>query len=823
MAGELPGSGMDVIGLLVRSDLRRRWRSWLVLVLLVAVVAGVAMAAVAGSRRTSTAMDRFVDFHRPTNAYVEGSFSKEDIEAIEGVEAAVGGDYFLLVPVDGAGRPHPEQLGQVSPFSFDDPRSFVDVDRPIIVDGHLPDPARAEEVMVDEEMAERYDLAAGDTIRMQAYTLDQLEQLYEGIGSVPPDGEVLDLRVTAIARAPQDVVPKQQVPDVVYLGSAEVLLGPAFHEAHWRKDIPSLGVLFADLGEVGDLGFDLRVDFEATTREELVEAVRALDDDAPVDFSGSDAVRARSEAQRSIRVQAVMLLALGVVVAVGGFVLVAQAVRRQLEVDRANQRSVLALGAGRRTAVAVAATKGALLAAAAMPVAAVVAVALSPLTPVGHARRAEVDPGVDVDGLVLLAGCALTGLLLVGFVVAVAWREAAVARRRRRHVPSVVTGASDWAGQAGFSPPVVAGIRAALLGTGRWTAVVTVFVAVAGIVGALGYAASESKLANDPALWGWTFDAALGDGNDLGVEERASRTLTDNPMVESYALRYEIESVEAQAGDRSTQVVASAIDEVEGSIDLRMLTGRPPVDDDEVAVGAATARQLGVGVDDEIVLQGEEEPQAFTVTGFVVMHLGLSSDRIGEGMVLSRDGLARVAELDAPAFALVEYADDVDPDEVYAALREDWGNTVLEPVRAIDVDQLHAVRHLPVWFSGLLAVVAVATLAFVLVVTIRRRRRDLALLRTLGFEVRDVRTTVLVQALTLVLPAAVVGSVIGLAGGRLAWALTAEGLGAPEAQATPVLALGAVVVGAAAVAVLVSSVPGRLAARARPALVLRTE
>src|SRR5436190_1226347 len=130
-----------MIGLLVRSDLRRRWRSWLAVVALVGVVGGVSLAAVAGWQRTDTAMERFYEYYRPANAYTEGQFEEADLEAIDGVETVMGGDYFLLAPVDADGTPHPEHLGQVSPFSNDSPENMQSVARPIVVDGELPDPS----------------------------------------------------------------------------------------------------------------------------------------------------------------------------------------------------------------------------------------------------------------------------------------------------------------------------------------------------------------------------------------------------------------------------------------------------------------------------------------------------------------------------------------------------------------------------------------------------------------------------------------------------------------------------------------------------------
>lgn len=88
---------------------------------------------------------------------------------------------------------------------------------------------------------------------------------------------------------------------------------------------------------------------------------------------------------------------------------------------------------------------------------------------------------------------------------------------------------------------------------------------------------------------------------------------------------------------------------------------------------------------------------------------------------------------------------------------------------------------------------------------------------------RQLRGTLFAQATTLVLPAALLGALAGLVVGRLAWAATASGLGAPQVHVLPIVALVAVVLGSLAVANVMAALPGRLAARTRPAAVLRTE
>lgn len=810
---------MDAIRVLLAADARRRWRSWLALVLLVAAVGGLTMASVAGWRRTTTAMDRFIEYHRPMNAFAEGQLAKDDLLAIDGVEEVLGGDYYLMVPVDASGEAREEQLGKVSPFSYDDPGAFRRHGIPIVVAGELADPADPTQVTVDEEMARLYDLKPGSSLTMQGYAFDQMEQLFSELGRLVPTGEVFEFTVTGIVRSPQDVVPHPSVPDVVYLGSAELHLGPAFDSAHREVDVPSLGAMFGDQAGPDATGWELRADLAMTSREELTARIKSLDPHAFVSYTGSDALRASGEANRSIRLQAAALLAFGVLAAVGGAILVSQALRRQLDEDRSMGQSLRTLGADGGVMRRIAGAKGAVVALLGAGVAVGIAAALSPLTPVGHARRAEVDPGVAFDLPVLGVGALGIAVLVLVRVVAPAWLD----RRPDEVVPLGRHELVDRVARLGLPHSVVAGIRAAVVGTGARVVAATVLVAVLGVVGGLGFAASEERLATDEALWGWTFDAVVGDGNDRTLAVRADELLPGNPQVDAYAYVHDFDDVTLTSGDQEERTEGAALEPVQGRIEPQMLTGRAPSTEHEVALGAVTARRLGVMLGDVVEVDLGEGSTEFTVSGLVVMHLGFDSERIGEGVLLSPEAVGRAGAALEPTFAAITYASGVDHDEAYAHLQDDWGHTVLRPIRSIDVEQLHAVRLLPVAFGGLLGGVAIATLTFVLVLTVRHRRRDLALLRALGYESRQLRATLAAQATTLVLPAAVLGAALGVAVGRLAWRETAQGLGAPEVHVLPVAAVVGSVLGAVVLANLIAALPGTVAARARPTEALRTE
>lgn len=140
-----------------------------------------------------------------------------------------------------------------------------------------------------------------------------------------------------------------------------------------------------------------------------------------------------------------------------------------------------------------------------------------------------------------------------------------------------------------------------------------------------------------------------------------------------------------------------------------------------------------------------------------------------------------------------------------------------------DVESLHRVVILPVVLAGMIGLLAVASLGHTLVTSTRRRRRDFAILKTLGFRRGQVSAMVAWQATTLVVASLVVGLVVGVAGGRWSWRLVADQLGILSRPVTPAIALLVAVPAAVALANVMAAVPGHLASRVRPATVLRSE
>ncbi|HWM22927.1 MAG TPA: FtsX-like permease family protein, partial [Ilumatobacteraceae bacterium] len=142
------------------------------------------------------------------------------------------------------------------------------------------------------------------------------------------------------------------------------------------------------------------------------------------------------------------------------------------------------------------------------------------------------------------------------------------------------------------------------------------------------------------------------------------------------------------------------------------------------------------------------------------------------------------------------------------------------PTKIRDLDR---VRIVPGAMAGVLALVAVAALAHLLVTSVRERRRELALLRTLGFSGRQLHATVGWHASVIALTALAIGAPLGIALGRAVWRRFASGLDASAPAETPWIWLAVAVVATFVLANVVAAIPGRSAARTHPAIILRDE
>ena len=808
---------MTLVTYLVRAELRHRWRAWLGVVLLIAVGGGVSIFAISAWQRTTTAMDRFVEEYRPAEAVAVGTgLERQALVDLPAIEDADSGEYFFLAPHGSDDEVDPTRLGDINPFSSAYGRGLVGgaMNNARILEGRAPDPTEELETVVDEELADAYDVGPGDVLRVTGISPSQFEG---GSFDVVPDGPTFDLEVTGIMRRPSDVVPAPgRDADVLHLGTRDLILTPAFHEAHYRVDVAG-GSYFDEEG----LEFMELVLAPGVTEEELHAQVAEVAPEVQVFADpGEDAVAAAT-AHRAIGLQAAALLAVGVIVAVVSALFLLLALSRLLaqQAQEVVPLRAAGLSTGTLRAVTVATTFVATAVGAIGAVA--VSVALSPLGPVGLARRAEPDPGIRIQTGLTVVGALIVLAVALLIAVAVAGRQ----RRQAREAPTA--GAARLASQTS-DPALATGLRFAGRRSGARVATqLTVLAACVGVVGSLTFAASAAATVDQPDRYGWGWELSVGNPNDGDLYRRLLDEVPGHPAVDEATVVHNGGGGVLEHDGRRADAPLVATEVLAGSIQPRIQSGRFPIGADEVAIGAVTARQLDATIGDRIqVASGdfsEGPPLTLVVTGIATFNEALLATRVGEGAVVDAPAFDAMGFEPNQGIVLVNPPAGTTTAEAQAALRADFGRVVATAIVPGDLDALDRVRSLPLLVAAFVGVLALGTLAFTLGSSLRTTRRDVAVLKTMGLRPGQARRAVLVQSLALVVLPALVGTALGVAAGRLTWGAVADGLGLPDLPVVPLAWALAAVPATLLAAALISLHPASAAARTAPAITLRAE
>jgi ABC-type lipoprotein release transport system permease subunit len=149
--------------------------------------------------------------------------------------------------------------------------------------------------------------------------------------------------------------------------------------------------------------------------------------------------------------------------------------------------------------------------------------------------------------------------------------------------------------------------------------------------------------------------------------------------------------------------------------------------------------------------------------------------------------------------------------------------TVLPVQRPAEIVNYRAIGTTPPLLGGGLALGAMSALALTLVASVRRRRRDLAVLRMLGFTNRQLAAVVAWQSTVAVGIATIVGVPVGIVVGRALWTRFADAIHVVPQPTAPVASIVLIAIGALLLANIVAAIPARSAARTPATLLLRAE
>jgi ABC-type antimicrobial peptide transport system permease subunit len=206
------------------------------------------------------------------------------------------------------------------------------------------------------------------------------------------------------------------------------------------------------------------------------------------------------------------------------------------------------------------------------------------------------------------------------------------------------------------------------------------------------------------------------------------------------------------------------------------------------------------------------------------------SESLGHGATITLAGLRLLNPGANGGMWFVRLEPGADNNAVIDAFGAAFPGSTRSDIAPFDIDStanptlnLDQVGSVPAFFALIMGLMAAGVLAHVLVVATRARRRELAILRALGFSRGQTLRAIAWQSTIYAIGALAIGLPTGIALGRITWRAYAANLGAVPEPVTPVLACAVVVAAALALAILLSLVPGRRAARANPSALLRTE
>lgn len=829
----------------LRTTLAQRWASLLALVLLVGVLGGLAMASVAGARRTASSFTVFwastnpSDLEGGTGVLAPGSPIRpydahlisviSSLPLVRRVESQSGLNILPLAP-DGAPRQGVYDFtpGPGNGYASDDGLGF-NQDKVAVLQGRMADPRSPYQFMLTPAEAKVMGVRVGDVVRMGIYTNAQIAQRAFGTPKVRPYRVVRETLVglflsnTAVVQDQADI---GTAPDNLFTPAlTRPLLGccvnytlSAVLVSGGRRSVP---VVQAEISRAIERIYPAFA--QAGTFSEV----------------GGGTI---DKAQLAIKPDAIALGTFGLIVALACMAIAAQVIGRQVRLA-GDERAVLrALGADARQTWldGLSALTGAILTGALL--AGLVAVVLSPLAPIGPVRAVYPDRGISLDWTVLGPGTASLALVLVAVAAGVSLRLAphrpAAAGTASARPPSRLLAA---VASSGLPAPMVTGVRFALAPGGGRTSVpvrstlLGALLAVVALVGTATFGASLTTLVDHPALYGWNWDYLMGAGGNLPVEPTTS-LLDHDPYISAWSGGY---SGQLDIDGQTVPVLGEA----PGTpVQPAVISGHGLARAGQVVLGQATMAALHTRVGGTVsVRAGAGAPRALLVVGTATfpafgstgnhLEMGVGALLDYQLLPLRSRNLFNAPQDQGPQSAVIR----LKPGAGRAGLRslqaiaqrasnpQNFGVNVVGVQKPAEILNYRSMGDTPAFLGLGLVGGAVVALGLTLGASVRRRRRELATLKSLGFSGGQLAAAVAWQSTTAVAIGVAVGSPLGAALGRWLWDLFARDINAVPAPTVPAGEVALMALGALVVANVVAALPARVAARTPTAIALRSE
>ncbi len=393
-----------------------------------------------------------------------------------------------------------------------------------------------------------------------------------------------------------------------------------------------------------------------------------------------------------------------------------------------------------------------------------------------------------------------------------------------------------WA--VGAPPSVVIGVRNALerrsggASVPVGSALLATVLAVIALCGTAVFGASLSHLTATPTLYGDPFQLNISDPNSGGTPDPALlRTLEHDRAVTGITEGIALPAISIN------KVVVGAIagKAIRGPLLVSTVAGYPPNATGEVGLGATTMHQVGVRLGSIVHVTlsstaGGTRTVPFRVVGQMSLPVVGNAVSLGTGAVFTLAGYEDAACPPGPnrAACQQQVMESTNGGTLASVVPGPKGREAInhyfdsyQSVTALAIPPTSLINfgeavNFPLIFGAMLALFGATTLLHLLVVSVSRRRREVGLLKVLGFVNGQVVLTVAWQATTLALAGIVIGVPLGIVVGRAVWNAFANNLGAVPVSVIPIWLVGLLVAGVLVVANLIAVAPAMVATRSKP-------
>jgi ABC-type lipoprotein release transport system permease subunit len=719
---------------------------------------------------------------------------------------------------------------------------FFRQDKVAVIQGRMANPRKADEFVATAAAERLSGWHVGQAIPMLFYSIAQASQNDFGVGTkVKPTLRITEHLVGTV------VLNSQVVLDEVDRYPTFMIFTPAITDP-----------LVAPSGNY--MEYYLRLDHGANSVSKVErEIIKALPKGTTYDFHVTST--ATQQVNRSIEPEAIALGVFGLIAALAALVIAGGLLARTLSSDEGDFGVLRALGASPRTVAAagLVGTLGAVIAGAVLAV--IVGIVLSPIGPIGPVRSFYPHGGIGFDWTVL--GIAFTYFVLAigGVATFLALRQSRrFAQRKRPFIAPAGSRVANVLARAGLALTAVVGVRFALEpGRDRdavpvRSALVGAALAVTIVVTTLTFGSGLSTLISRPSLYGWNWNYAITGGDD--VPPQSARLLNHDPLVASW-------SGESFANVQIDGVTVPAlIAKPHAAVAPPLLSGHEVDATDQIVLGAQTMAELHKHLGDTVMgSYGSPQDAPVYVAPTPLVIVGTATfpaigpalslhPSMGIGAIIPKGIQSRAmakflsspyATLNGPKVVLIRLRRGVSAAAARASMAKivaagnkaftavPNGAAVGDSIELLgvqypaEIENYRSIGATPAVLALALAAGAVVALGITLSASVRRRRRDLAMLRALGFKSRQLRAAVAWQASMNGLVGVVVGVPLGIVLGRWLWTLFARDIDAVPEPTIPVLSIVIVALVTMVLVNAMAALPGNSAAHTSTARVLRGE